>query len=145
MEDGGSKEEADDDTSASHHTHDTDHGSWQTQCIEIDEVCCAQEDTDEYDRPVPVEWGGTVFLRPPDHEHHRSHEEELVDIVPALYNHSVQSYATILWGSHEIFVIKTADSSQYGSQDDEVDPLVMLEVDSFFLSAFAEHGERDDG
>ena len=35
VEDGGSEEEADDDRTTTNHAHDADHGSRQTQCVEI--------------------------------------------------------------------------------------------------------------
>ena len=80
---------ADDNRTAANHAHDTDHGARQTQSIEINEVGCRKEDTDEDDTPVPVEWGRILLGRPPYHQQHGSHEETLVDVVPALHNHSV--------------------------------------------------------
>ena len=55
MEDGGSEEEADDDTASAHHAYNTDHRTWQTQRIEIYEVGCTEEDADEDDGPMPAE------------------------------------------------------------------------------------------
>ena len=89
MEDGCTEEEADDDRTAANHAHDTDHGARQTQSVEINEVGCRKEDTDEDDTPVPVERGRILLGRPPYHQQHGSHEETLVDVVPALHNHSV--------------------------------------------------------
>ena len=45
--------------------------------------------SDEDDAPVPMEWSGVLLCWPPDHQEHGSHEETLVDIVPALYDHSI--------------------------------------------------------
>ena len=55
VKDGGSEEEADDDTASAHHAYDTDHRTWQTQRIEIYEVGCTEEDADEDDGPMPAE------------------------------------------------------------------------------------------
>ena len=74
MEDGGSEEEADDDRTATNHAHDADHGTRQTQCVEINEIGCRKEDADEDDAPVPMEWGGVLLGRPPYHQEHRTHE-----------------------------------------------------------------------
>lgn len=89
VEDGCSEEEADDDRTAADHTDDTDHGSRQAQCVEIYEISSRKEDADEDDAPMPMEWGGVLLGRPPDHQEHGSHEEALVDVVPALHDHSV--------------------------------------------------------
>ena len=97
VEDGCTEEEADDDRTTADHAHDTDHGTRQAERIEIYEVGSREEDADEDDAPVPMEWGGVLLRWPPDHQEHGSHEEALVDIVPALYDHSIQSYTTILW------------------------------------------------
>ena len=65
MEEGCSEEEAYDDASSSHHAHDADHGSRQTQRIEVHEVGSTQEDADKDDGPVPAERGCLVACRPP--------------------------------------------------------------------------------
>ena len=57
VEDGCSEEEADDDRTTANHAHDTDHGTRQTERIEIYEVGSRKEDADEDDAPVPMEWG----------------------------------------------------------------------------------------
>ena len=135
MEDGGSEEEADDDRTSANHADDTDHGSRQAQCVEIYEIGSRKEDTDEDDAPMPMEWGGVLLGRPPYHQEHRTHEEALVDVIPALNYHSVQSHTAILGWSHQILIVESAHRSEHGSQHDEVDPLVVLEVDALLLSA----------
>ena len=105
MEDGCSEEKADDDRTAADHADDTDHGSRQAQCVEIYEISSRKEDADEDDAPMPMEWGGVLLGRPPYHQEHGSHEEALVDIVPALYDHSIQSHTTILGWSHQILIV----------------------------------------
>ena len=145
MEDSSSEEEADDDRTSADHADDTDHGSRQAQCVEIYEIGSRKENTDEDDAPMPMEWSGVLLVWPPDHQQHSSHQEALVDVVPTLYDHSIQSHATIFWWSHQIFVVKTTHRTEYGSQNDEVNPLVVLEVDALFLSAARKHGERDNG
>ena len=145
VEDGCTEEEADDDRTAADHADDTDHGSRQAQCVEIYEIGSRKEDADEDDAPMPMEWGGVLLGRPPYHQEHGSHEEALVDVVPALHDHSIQSYTTILGWSHQILVVETAYCTENGSQHDEVNPLVVLEVDALLLSAARKHGEGDDG
>lgn len=135
VEDGCTEEEADDDRTAADHAHDTDHGTRQAERIEIYEVGSREEDADEDDAPVPMEWSGVFLCWPPDHQEHGSHEEALVDIVPALYDHSIQSHTAILRWSHQILVVETTHGTEHGSQYDEVDPLVVLEVDALLLSA----------
>ena len=105
MEDGCTEEEADDDRTAADHADDTDHGSRQAQCVEIYEIGSRKEDADEDDAPMPMEWGGVLLGRPPYHQEHGSHEEALVDVVPALHDHSIQSYTTILGWSHQILIV----------------------------------------
>ena len=145
MEDGSTEEEADDDRATANHAHDTNHGSGQAEGVEVYEVGSREEYADKDDAPVPMEWGGVLLRRPPYHQEHRSHQEALVDVVPTLHDHAVQTYATILRWCHQILIVKTADGSEHGGKYDEVDPLVVLEVDALLLAAAAEHGEGDDG
>ena len=135
MEDGCTEEEADDDRTTTDHTYDTDHSTRQAERIEIYEVGSREENADEDDAPVPMEWSGVLLRWPPDHQEHGSHEEALVDIVPALYDHSIQSHTAILRWSHQILVVETTHGTEHGSQYDEVDPLVVLEVDALILYA----------
>ena len=140
-----SEEERNDYASAAHHAHDANHCSVEAEAVEVHKVGRAQEERDEDDAPVPVEWGSALALRIPQQQHHRSHHEELVDVVVTLYCHLVQSHAAVLWCSHQILVVQTAYCSEDVCQHHEQNPFVVLEVDAFLLSASAKHEERYHG
>ena len=97
--------------------------------------------SDEDDAPVPAERSCLTSLWQPQHQQHDSHHEALVDIVPALHHHAVQSHTSTGRRSHEVFVVKTADCPQQRGEHDEINPTVVLEVDAFFLAATTEHEE----
>ena len=77
-------------------------------------------------------------LGPPQEHQHSSHQEKLIDIVPCLHHHVVET-------SHQVFVIQSAHRSQHGGQHHKPNPLVVLEVNAFLLSRTTQHEERDNG
>ena len=144
VEEQGAKEEGDDNTAATDHRHDADHGTWLAERIEIEEVGRAQEDADERDAPVPMEQR-LPATGPPEEHQHAEHHEALVDVIPALHHHPVESYPALFHWRHQVLVVQSANSTQQGCQHNEVYPVVMLEIYPFFLPAATEHIERDNG
>ena len=92
-----------------------------------------------------MEGGGCLSLGIPEEHHDDAHHPQLVDVVPRLHHHAVKSKTTILGGGHQVFVVQSTYSTQYGGKHHEVDPLVLLEVDAFLLATSAKHEEREDG
>jgi len=80
----------------------------------------------------------------PQDKEHDEHHEELVDVVPRLNGHLVESHSSRRW-SHEITVVESADGSEHIGEDDEGNPFVVTEVDAFFLPTTAHEVEGDDG
>lgn len=107
VEDHRTEEEADDDAAATHHGDDRNHGTVESEGIEVSEVGCGEENADEDDAPVPMEWGGLLVGGPPQEEEHGEHHEELVDVVPRLHGELVESHTAIFGRCHEELVIKT--------------------------------------
>ena len=117
VEEEGSEEEGDDNAGAAYHRHDGNHGIGKAQRIEIDEVGSAEEEADEDDHPIPTKGCGTMMTRPPQQQQHDAHHATLVDVVPALHQHPVDTDAAVVGSCHEIFVVKGADGTQQRCQD----------------------------
>ena len=82
VEDHRTEEEADDDAASAHHGDDGNHGSVQSEGIEVGEVGCGEEHADEDDAPIPMKRGCLLMGWPPEQEEHGKHHEELIDVVP---------------------------------------------------------------
>ena len=129
-------------TAASDHRHDADHRIRQTQGIEIHEICCRKKEADTEDRPRPVERCCFRMFWPPEEPQHQTHHGTLVNIIPRLHHHAVESYAPTLYRRHQVFVIESAQRPKGCSAHNHIDPVVVLEIDALFLSATAQQEER---
>ena len=65
FEDESSAKEANNNGASTNHRHNTNHCSWKTQSIEINEVGSREKNADKDDAPVPMEWGSTLMSWPP--------------------------------------------------------------------------------
>ena len=83
--------------------------------------------------PMPAKRCRLSTAGPPKQEEHRQHHETLVHIIPALYRHPVESDTAFVAWRHQVLVVKTANGAEQGRKDNEVDPMVMFEVNSFLL------------
>ena len=144
MEEHSSEEEGDDDGSSAYHADDADHGIIVTEGIEIDKIGSSEEKGDEDDTGIPSKRCGAMTVGIPQEDEHEEHHEELVDVVPSLYGHLVESHTCGCRG-HKVTIIEAADGSENVCEDDKSDPFVMFEVDSFFLAASTHEVEGDDG
>ena len=115
------------------HADDANHGAVKAEAVEIDEICGREEDADEYDAPVPLEWGGALACGIPKEKQHDKHHAQLVDVVPGLDCHLVQSDTSGRWCRHEVFVVESAACTEHVAQKHEYNPFVMAEIDAFFF------------
>lgn len=91
---------------------------------------------------MPAERSGFLSVRIPDEEHHDAHHSALVDVVPALDGHLVHGEAVRI---HQELVVESAEGSENRRADNGIDPDIMFKVNSFLLSATAQHEERHHG
>ena len=85
------------------------------------------------------------MCRPPQKKQHEGHHAQLVDIVPRLYSHLVQSYTTSRRWCHQEFVVESGNGAQDIAEQHKDNPFVVLKVDTFFLSASREEVESNHG
>lgn len=104
----------------------------------VGEVCKADEDGDKRDGPAPVERGCLVAFRVPEDAAYCCHDDHLIEVEPALYEHRVQ-------GLHYEFVIQAAYCSEDGSSCYAPHPFVLFEVYVFLLAGPAHHVDGEDG
>ena len=122
------------------HGYYGNHGAGQAEGVKIEEVGGGEEYAYPYYRPAPVKPVGLAPRKPDDGEH-QEHHRRLVDVVPRLHRHTVKPHAVIRGRSHEVFVVKPADGSEYRRQDDAPNPLVVREIDAFLLARPAQQEE----
>ena len=79
---------------------------------------------------------------PPEQPKHNTHHHTLIDVIPRLHHHTVKSHPPILCRCHQIFVVEATHRSQHRSTYNHVDPVIVLEVDTLFLSATTQQEER---
>ena len=133
------KKERHNDTSPADHRDDANHRIGLAQGVEIQEVGRREKDADHRYAPMPSEGGRLTAPRPPEQEEHGQHHDTLVHVVPALNGHQVEPHATFFARSHEILVVEPAYCAEQGGEHDKINPIVVLEVDAFLLTATAEH------
>jgi len=138
VEEEGAAEEAYYDAAAADHGDYGYHGGALGQGDEVGVVSEGQEDCYEDDGPLPLEGGGVLAGGPPHGEEDHSHQGQLVEVTPCLYEHVVEA-------SQQVFVKEGADGSQQGGHDYAEHPFVLYEIDALLLAAQTEQIEGDDG
>ena len=83
-----------------------------------------------------------LMLRPPQQPQHHAHHRALVNVIPRLHHHTIQSNTPVLHGRHQILVIESAHGSQQRRSHNHIDPVVVLEVDTLLLATTAQHQKR---
>ena len=83
-----------------------------------------------------------VTHRYPDNGKHYEHPETLVYVVPSLNHHTVEPQSSNVHTRHKILVIESAHRTKQRGYHDEIYPNIMLEVDTFFLTAPAQQHKR---
>ena len=104
-------------TTATHHWHNWNHCTRQTQRIEIYEVGNTQENTNKHNTPTPMKRRCLLTCRIPNSEYCTTHEAKLINIIPTLHYHSAQSHSPILRRSHKILVVQPADSAKHSGHN----------------------------
>lgn len=84
---------------------------------------------------MPMENRGVTACWPPYNHQYGQHQPALIDVVPTLHDHPVESHTAIGRRCHEVFVIKSADCSEHGCQYDAQYPSVVFKINALFLSA----------
>lgn len=90
--------------------------------------------------------------RPAD-EADNTHHQDLVEVIPRLDDHLIESAVgpdaeeslAIVWITDEELVVEARDGAEDGADDDHPDPDTALERDTFLLATATDHRESEDG